>query len=137
MSRALFRWFRAGVRQAPLEYLLLALSLSGVVLLAAGFVFGVLCQHFLSGALRAWTLVRLWEPVMRTGMVLHDFGTLAVVAGVLFFVVRLARRPAGSAPAPRWAALAVYLVLAALASVVLELTAFVLESGGAAGAVAS
>ena len=136
MIRAWLRWCRACVRQAWLEYLLLALSLSGVLLLAAGIVFGVLCQHLLSGAVRAWTLAWLWAPVMRIGMVLHDFGMLAVSGGLLLFVLRRALRPAGSTPVPRWAALAVYLVLAGLAGVVLDLTAFLLEPGGGAGAAA-
>ena len=132
MSRAPLLWFRACVRQAWLEYVLLALSLSGVLLLAAGFVFGVLCQHLLSGAVRDWTLAWLWEPVMRAGMVLHDFGALAVMAGLLLFVLRLPACPAGSSPVPRWQAFAVYLVLAAVIGVVLDFTDFLLGPGGVA-----
>ena len=134
MSSALLRWFRGCIRQASFEYALLALPLSGVLVLAAGLVFGAACQHFLSGAVRDWTLAWLWEPVMRTGMVLHDTRTVAVLAGVVFFVVRLARRPAGSSPAPRWAALAVYLVLPAVTAVVLDLTDLALGPGAGAGA---
>lgn len=121
------------VRQAPLEYAMLALALSGVLILEVGFVFGVATQILLGDVPRAWLLVSLWEPVMRGGMVLHDYGPLFLCTGMLLFAVRAATGMAGSVPVSPWAALALYGFLALAAGIVLDLTDALLDPAGPAG----